>query len=265
MLRQDLPPLHPSAKRSVWRMDDHAGDADKEFQSVRRVILEAYDYTCAYCSQTSEKYQEVHHKDDDHKNNAKSNLVCTCPLCHQVFHIGLAGMKDGADIAYLPELTQAEINQLALVTWLFTETDDGRFDSADDQRAFAKFHALAKSIQGLFENRRGTVQLRLKEALKKTTFPQELLPKIKFSHVSPTLIATVFMQLDEDTYERRGELLGGLRIIPRPVRFKKQIAHWSAETDRTLPVSTWHKLLGDADLTNLVVNANNNIKTMLEA
>ena len=250
--RTPPPALVMSAKRSVWRMHDHADEADKVFRQVRKSILEAFDYTCVYCTQRSEKYQEVHHGDDDHKNNKPPNLWCTCPLCHQVFHMGLAGMKDGADIVYVPELSQAEINQLALVIWLVTETEEGRFTDPQERVYFSRLAGRAKTIQGMLENRRGTVQLKLKAALKETKFPPELIDKIKLSHLTPNLFSNVLMSLDDSIYADRARLLGGLRMLPKPARFRERIKHWSSEQDAVLPVPSWDRILPEGDIVQLV-------------
>lgn len=234
-------------------MHDHADEADKVFLKVRRSVLETYDYKCPYCGHQAEKYQEVHHKDDDHKNNGPANLACTCPLCHQVFHIGLAGMRDGAVLAYLPELKQEEINHLCLIIWLLTEVEANRYKVQTDALRVSRLIARAKDIDGQLLLRNGTVLLNLRSALKYGDFPEELVNKIKLSYVSPTLLSNVLMQLDDETYAKRGELLGGLRLLPRPIRFKDQIQYWANEQDKTIPPYLWHnKLLGDEDLVTMI-------------
>ena len=251
--RVSPPALVLSAKRSVWRMHDHAGEADKAFRQVRKAILEEFDYKCAYCGHASEKYQEVHHADDNHANNDRKNLWCTCPLCHQVFHIGLAGMVDGADVVYLPELSQEEVNQLALVIWLCTEAPPDRYKNEDEKLYFAKLTGRAKTIQGMLETRRGTVLLKLRAALKDSKkVPVDLLEKIKLSHLTPNLFSNVLMSLEDGDYNRRAQLLGGLRLLPKPARFRERIKHWSEEQDRTLPVPSWSRILPE-DVTDEVI------------
>jgi len=251
--RNPLPLLVASAKRSVWRMNDHAGEADKAFQVVRKSILLANDYTCLYCGHRSEKYQEVHHRNDDHSNNATENLDTSCPLCHQVFHLGLAGMLDGADIIYAPEFAQEEINQLALITWLIDDDNRAVFRDANESIAFDKLSSKAKSISALMEGRRGTVLLRLKKLLKvNSSFPEERLEDIKMTHVSPLLISNVLMSLDDKTNAQRQSLLGGLRIWPKPIRFRKQIEHWRAETSAVLPVPVWFNILPEESVIQIV-------------
>lgn len=250
--RQLLPELIMSAKRSVWRMHDHAGEADKEFKQVRHSILEASDYACAYCTMQSSKYQEVHHLDDDHKNNDPLNLSCTCPLCHQVFHLGLVGMKDGGELVYLPELSQVELNQLALVMWLVTEVDVGQFKDAQHAVLFNRLQGKAKTIEGMMGNRRGAVLLRLKAALEGTKFPPELLSRLKPAHLSPSLFANVLMSLTDEQYAKRKELLGGLRLLPSSTRFKERIAHWSSEQGSVLPVHAWYKIVPENTLGKII-------------
>lgn len=233
-------------------MHDHADEADKAFRQVRKSVLDAFNQTCIYCGHRSEKYQEAHHGDDDHKNNDPANLWCTCPLCHQVFHIGLAGMKDGADIVYVPELEQAEINHLALVVWLVMESKEDRYTDAQERLYVSRLVGRAKSIQGMLENRRGTVQLKLKAALKETKFPPELLDKIKLSHLTPGLLSNVLMSLDDETYANRAALLGGLRLLPKPARFRERIKVWSSEQDIVLPVPSWERIVPADDLVRLV-------------
>lgn len=257
--RKYLPKLVLSAKRSVWRMHDHADEADRAFRQVRRAVLEAADNTCEYCDQRSEKYQEVHHADDDHKNNSPINLIATCPLCHQVFHIGLAGMKEGGDLIYLPEMSQAELNQLALVIWLVTETDPASIKDASDALLFNRLFGRAKTLQGMLENRRGTVQLRLKTALKETEFPAELIDKIKLSHLSPTLLSNVLMSLPDEQYDIRDKLLGGIRMLPKPARFRERINHWITEQEAVLPIPTWYKLVPDSAIHSIIVRCTDDI------
>lgn len=265
MPRKQLPPLVMSAKTSVWRMHDHADEADKVFQKIRRVVLEAYDYQCPYCEHQAEKYQEAHHCDDDHKNNAPDNLACTCPLCHQVFHIGLAGMREGAVLAYIPELTQAELNHLCLIIWLLTEVDGNRYPDPQDAVRVSRLAARAKDIEGQLSLRHGAVLLKLRMALKGTSFPEELAQKIKLSYLSPTLLANVLMGLDEETYAKRGELLGGLRLLPRPARFRRQIDYWADEQDKSMPPYAWHKLIPEEDIVAIIEGTMDNIAKLKAA
>jgi intracellular multiplication protein IcmJ len=257
-----LPDLVLSSKRSVWRMHDHADEADKAFRLVRKIVLEASDYACQFCGHRSEKYQEVHHIDDNHKNNKPSNLATSCPLCHQVFHVGLAGMKEGGDLVYVPELSQAEINQVALVIWLTKEAEGQKFSDPSQATLQARLHARATTLEGMIGNRRGTVLLRLKSALKDTAFPQEFLDKLKLSHLSPTLLSSALMALPDALYEKRGDLLGGLRIFPNAVRFRERIKFWSQEQAAVLPLPTWYKIIPEEAVNEIIAVCTDRISAL---
>lgn len=253
MAVRPLESLVISSKQSVWRMHDHADDADKEFQKIRKVVLDAYQNTCAYCSHQSEKFQEGHHKDDDHNNNKLGNIACACPLCHQVFHPGLAGMKEGCDLVYVPELSQAEVNQLALTIWLINKVDVAKM-VGEKAIIITRLAAKAKALFGLLENRRGTVVLRLKQSLKDPIFKfsPDLIDKIKISHITPTLLSNVLLSLDKESYDNREKLLGGIRLLPKATRFNKRINFWSDEQSKVTPVDSWYEFLPEEQVVFLI-------------
>jgi len=61
----------------------------KGWAARRKVILERDEYTCAYCGYKSEKYQIVHHIDDNADNNDEDNLQTVCPMCNLILHAGM--------------------------------------------------------------------------------------------------------------------------------------------------------------------------------
>jgi intracellular multiplication protein IcmJ len=246
-----VPDLVMSAKRSVWRMNDHAGeDADKEFQRLRNVVLDACGGRCEFCGFASGRYQEVHHGDDDHRNNKRENLFGSCPLCHQVFHIGLAGMREGGLIIYAPELTQTEINQISLLIWTIEATTDPAVIETD---MFRRIRDRAVKLRGDLENRRGTVLLRMEAYLKENgLLPEGMKPRL--SHYSPVLFANVLMSLDEETYAKRQSLLGGLRLLPRSARFEERVKHWRDEQAKIMAITDWPSLVPSGQLTDIIIS-----------
>jgi len=257
-----LPDLIMSAKRSVWRMHDHAGEADKQFANTRIGSLEAANYTCEFCGFQSSKYQEVHHLDDDHKNNDPRNHGCACPLCHQIFHIGLAGMKSGGELVYVPELTQPEINHLALILWLISETETKKLDPKYAVQ-FTRLAGCAKTIECALGNRRGTIFARIQAFLKESDFPKELLASLKTHHFSLSLMSNVLMGLTDDEFMKRKELLGGLRIYPDASRFRERIKHWNAEQSSVLPVHAWYSIVSQEAMEEIVLSCTQQLENVL--
>lgn len=66
--------------------------SESEFQRIRPKILERDNWTCQFCGYYSARhlFQEVHHKDCDHRNNRKSNLITACHFCHMTHHLWYA-------------------------------------------------------------------------------------------------------------------------------------------------------------------------------
>lgn len=122
-----LPSLVMGVKRSTWRRHDpHKEAADAAYDRVRLDALRRDAHTCQYCGFTSpgdpgaktgsyaiSGYLEVHHKDDNHRNNKVTNLVTVCPFCHQVFHVGNAGHRAAAQVVWCPWINQATVNILS--------------------------------------------------------------------------------------------------------------------------------------------------------
>lgn len=54
----------------------------------RKILLKEVNYTCEVCHNdkwlSKPIWLEVHHKDDDNKNNKRDNLLIVCPNCHSV-------------------------------------------------------------------------------------------------------------------------------------------------------------------------------------
>lgn len=119
--------LIPGIKRSVFRDNDRrASQADAVFVARRPQVLERSRYTCQACLyrsiQTPKKPTrlQVHHRDDDHHNNADENLAPVCSLCHGYPHLGCktastgggGGLASDAQLAAIPELSASDLNNL---------------------------------------------------------------------------------------------------------------------------------------------------------
>jgi intracellular multiplication protein IcmJ len=216
-----------SAKRLTWRMHDHAGEADEQFRAKREAVLDLADRRCAYCEFRAPKYQEVHHADDDHSNNADANLRCACPLCHQVYHLGLAGLHDGGEIIYCPEFSQVELNSLTLAIWL-AAAGGGEYASGA-QQVYEDLHNRNYFVTSIVRDWAHSANIRLQEPFRFT----------------PDMLANVLMALPDAEYQRRADLLGGLRLLPKDIRFRDQIKHWVIYYGKALPATHWGKLVPD--------------------
>ncbi|TAL65701.1 MAG: hypothetical protein EPN79_11005 [Burkholderiaceae bacterium] len=119
--------LIPGIKRGVFRDNDpRSTQADAVFVIRRPQALERARFVCQGCQyrspQTPRKptHLQVHHVDDDHHHNDEENLAPACSLCHGYPHLGCrttstgggGGLSSKAQLAAIPELTAADLNNL---------------------------------------------------------------------------------------------------------------------------------------------------------
>jgi intracellular multiplication protein IcmJ len=195
-----LEPLVLSAKRRSWRMlDVHAGEHDRRFEQVRDSVLHRDDFTCRFCGFRALKWQEIHHRDDDHANNKPANLVTACCFCHQCHHLGLAGVKRRGTIIWCPEIGQADLHHICRA--IFVAVANG---GAQENAARSLYNAL----------------------LARSTEIEQALGNI-FSN--PAAIGQGFLEMSDAQYAQRGKALEGVRLLPRMQAFGEQIAFWQQE------------------------------------
>lgn len=188
----NLPVL--SVKRTLWRMEEaeHTrNEADALFQEARKKALTRDGGRCWFCGWQSAAYQEVHHADDDHTNNHVDNLVTVCNIDHMCFHLGLAAMRGAMFLAFVPELTQAEVTNLMRLYHCKMRIGDEAM-----QLKLQGFHAL-------FESRSVEVFKRVFEA--------------DFSGGHE--ISVALSKLDDSAFARRARTLQGLRVVPTAAAF----------------------------------------------
>lgn len=113
-----------SVKTAEWRAgDDTAAEADHAFRAARAVVLARDHTTCQGCGLPSRGaegksgYLEVHHRDDDHHNNAPDNLLTVCPFCHAVKHFALAHIQGRGFFVPARGVGQRALHRLLSVLW----------------------------------------------------------------------------------------------------------------------------------------------------
>lgn len=216
-------PLILSVKAENWRMHDASSQqSDAEFKHVRLRALERDNYTCQACGFRNPTWQEVHHVDDNHANNELSNLATLCPFCHMVQHIGLAGYSGEAVLAFIPEISQADLHHLVRTIlygkdWANTAAK-GRNADIDTIRTSREVREAAEALEA--DLRARVVE---SERVLGTSSPLEL--------------ANILQRVANDrpeSYARRGDFLLGIRLLPLGTRrdesgdvMAKMIASWS--------------------------------------
>ena len=224
------PPLVLGVKRSTWRMHDKAREAaDAAYARVRLDTLKRDGWACRYCRFTVQNdpqahpgslaasgYLEVHHLDDNHRNNKLSNLLTACPFCHQVHHVGNAGHRSAAMLAWCPWFTQEEVNLLSNVAAVAIARK-GRYAAAGQAwfRFLEQMQGRAAEVYG--------------DAI---TDAQNLGSALMLAagERSPA-------------WPERSRVLRPLRLVPRPEVYTKAIAWWSEHAWR--PEAQWEAVLAE--------------------
>lgn len=196
-------------------MDSHADENDKNHQKLRAAVLQRDDFTCAFCAFRALRFQHFHHLDDDHNHEHESNLVTACPFCHLCFHLGMAGIRRAAVMIWLPEIGQAELNNLCRAIFVAVERG-GAYEQA------------ARALYASLESRSATVEQELGAGAS-----------------NPAAIGQALLKMPPATGEDQGSKVTMLRLLPRMQSFKAEVSFWSTDASAfgRLPDARWGALV----------------------
>jgi len=188
--------------------------SEPSYRTKREGILLRDDFKCQGCNFFSKKFHEVHHKDDNHSNDKDENLVTFCCLCHGCFHLGFVGQQSKAQIIYLPELEQHELNTILRSMWIAVENK-------------TKYKDHAKLVLAILKNR--------------ATHAREILKTSE-----PRVLANLLAELPDKDYKRRSSFLADFKLLHSPELYERQLKYWSSETINNYPEENWGDLLQEA-------------------
>lgn len=236
-----------SVKATAFRSDDPGAEhGDEEFHKVRKRVLEKDNYTCQYCGfrcgvdngNGSGSWMEVHHIDDNHNNNSMSNLATICQFCHNCQHIGFAGLHDEASLIWLPEIEQWELHHIVrtcMVAKGFKQSNDAQSNQRNKimQRTSDVVNTIfeqSEAIMAMLSDRRQQAQ--------------DIL-----GTDNPKVLGDALGMLPTELYDKRADLLGGIRLFPKGVRKKDGgnlyetaiVPTWMSATGpyHAVPPATW--------------------------
>lgn len=206
-------PIVLSVKRELWRpLDEDAVPADEAFKATRAEALTRDDYTCQFCDWRSTEQQDVHHFNDCHSDNHVDNLITACKLCHACHHIGFACQKGAGTLIWLPEVSQAQLNNLVRMFFVINEI------GSDAQKAFAK------DTWRRLRERADTV-------------------KAVWGTSSPVRFGNKLLIIPQGRYDLRGQFMGPLRLLlsPGSPMVGPAISSWVKQFAK-LPPETWDSI-----------------------
>jgi len=110
--KRELRELYPTyADPLLWRNERATEETDRnEWQVLRLRILKRDYFSCQYCGYRSEKYQIVHHLDENPNNNDEKNLTTICQMCNLIMHSGQGCVVQGVvDLYAVSKYNQNDI------------------------------------------------------------------------------------------------------------------------------------------------------------
>jgi len=196
-----------TAQRDNWRLY-HNRKRNKKFLEVKRKILQRDNYSCRYCGFFAKEFQEIVNIDGDYKNNKLSNLATACCFCAQCLFLDAVGLDSntGGTIIYLPELSQANLNNFCRVL----------FCSLDKESAYkGKLQAVHMSLK---DRGKEVVECFGPESDDPRVFGQGLLDA----------------NLTPEQYQH--QVLTHLRLLPSKRAFSMQIDYWKKTVFAKVPL-----------------------------
>ena len=141
---------------------------------------------------------EVHHLDGNHDNDNPANTVTVCPICHDTLHTGMATPEIRMTVAWMPEFTQVQINQLTI--GLFLRMDAGHGEGDNAKQAVALYDQLV-------------------------TRAEEASNRLGMEVLDIVSLATGLTLLPSDSPDR--DHLVGLRLLPSNHSFQTMAHYWA--------------------------------------
>lgn len=214
--RIDLP-LIIGIHRDNFQIHTAEFEKNSEYQKNQLAAIIRDNNECLCCGFVSSEpsHFNVHHINQNHTDHSLGNLATVCPFCHAVFHAGCVTQHQTMRLIFCPWLTQAEINLQAnlLVSILafnqnskFIDTAENLYYEFESLRSYLRFFEIDDISSGV---------LNLSSAL------------LSLSYKNP------------QAYERRAELLAGLRFWPDIDAFIEIAKQWKKEW---VPESQWEQI-----------------------
>ncbi len=181
-------PIVISAHPSAW-MCDNGGNAEGGPATPGN--------SCQFCGQPTAGWQEPYHLNDNHADNAPANLAVACPLCHLPQHLNRAEIDRESVLVWLPEMSQAALNILARQIHL--ACIETRLPAAYEHMARMRSPSMGSSAA--FQAYR-------------TVYERSSAAQIRLGTSSPRLLGAALRAMPKAQYEKRDDLLGGVRLLP---------------------------------------------------
>jgi intracellular multiplication protein IcmJ len=180
----------------------NASDNDKEFQikgfaAFADKLIASRKYKCDCCGLKSERFMRLVSRNGIYSQLKPEQFLVCCPFCFCTLRLEQG--KGKGNIAYMPELTQQQINMICHVIWFF---------SGVKVLSSTQFHYA----NGLYESLLTRVELVETVLGEKSSLPENFAFGLK--------------AMPDDDYSKRAKAFGGLRFLPNKNGFFSEFEYW---------------------------------------
>jgi hypothetical protein len=89
--------------KTAWYKNVRSNVSKEEWEKLKRITFSRAGYRCEICGGQGQRWpvecHEIFAYDDEHHIQKLVRLVALCPACHEVKHIGLAGLRGKGNAA----------------------------------------------------------------------------------------------------------------------------------------------------------------------
>ena len=229
-------PLIFTAKTVNMPSQNHQSNKfHQQHMVARNETLLRDNYVCQCCDFFDQSNQVLHFLDGNYINFNQSNLATICLLCHQTFSINDETKRNSTKLIWLPELSQANLNNLVRALLIIKYRESTKFLAT----ALKDTNTIANSLTLTMQAMISLFQSRENKAL------------VKFCTSDPYILAEALQSIPHSKYEMRDKFLVGLRILPSELFTEETnqatadiVESWYQEngTFSSLSPTTWRNL-----------------------
>lgn len=190
-----------------------------DFIRAAKAVLIRDKHQCSQCGFTSTKWQQVVTKNESYtkKDFVDSNLITVCPLCFHGLRLGYAAEEKSLSFIYLPELTQAELNNIMRLIYFYIEQPEIDVDDEDltpQQQSMNDCKSYAEAIQMELRDRR------------------EMVSQVHhYSNINKLdMLVMMLAQQSDEAYNQREKFFGPMRYLLEPSLMVEMNEHYSKTT-----------------------------------
>ena len=211
---------------------DRAYYTEKAFKGLWDRVWQRDNYTCRFCGFRSRDHQEVHPLDNDHSSKGQTleNLVTTCSLCHQCYHLDTVSTSSGGKIVLMPEFSQIELNHLARSLFVAQDTIERMTKEAEGGDIDQGYMRQTRVLEDLILERARALEQHLGQGSS-----------------DPAFFGMALLSLSPEDYSTRERFIRDIRLMPSRARFVVQTRYHALKAWDQLPMASWISIApGDA-------------------